>query len=794
MNIEDAHKNVEKYFKSHKEYTHLILVSDDGQPKFEHIAMLIADLEKYDFPCIAGTSSIDSLSDDLFLSVTFNEVVKEVTYVSRKSYECLPYEFTELKGLVKVWFEGNALLTLRRDVFNKVGLIHPKIHGVRRVIDWSVAGDLANSYYIAKAGFSIYADLRIFMHHYRYPRTTVPYNILIMDKAPAIIEEKATAEVPKAEPAPLIENIPEKYQRLMDYYYGKPKTVKICIVTEFTQEKFFQWTIALNKFSNTQFRYGGWFEISKEKGHNIILSSVEINPATMQVYPDNHSYWNPIREADIVFVYCARQDMKWEWYKAPVIVKKWMKPEAKMVCQFDCELMWLWNPAHSWWEEKYYPSLDGKTPEEFLKENKILEVADAYFTVLDNEPKLFNTVEKFIYVMIDLLLKYGEDNKCLMEEMIVLKETFNRELLYQKKIEKKNGEDLNLIQNFINNILSQKETIINKIKKNEENMQEISMQNKEQTQKLEKINQSQVQNLKKEEELNYEINLLNLKVENVNDVELLMNEFLRYIILMDEKNGNKVELQLLQKWIGKNFNSFVPIAIKLFTQINNYGAPWAKYTSKPVYYMPLPQLVRYSNNIVIPQIKTTRGTQKIWDSELKGLPEGNKLDYIATIHHSIKSSTAKNTLNNVLSKLNFPVMYFSSRFPNKDNLTINDLPYHSQFLEKGIREGYLFSLRKAKVAIDDNEGYIGWSRFAMECALSCIPCVGSTKAVKQLFPDLYTEHNDYVKQTQLLNQLLNDNNFYQLNKACGWIRAVQGLSTANLVTKFLKITMWDLNE
>src|SRR3989304_158638 len=217
MNIENAHKAVENYFKHHREYTHLILVSDDGQPQFEHVAMLIADLEKYDFPCISGTSSIDTLSGDMFLSVTFNEVVKNINCVNRKSYQCLTYEFTELKGLVKVWFEGNALLTLRRDVVEKVGLVHPEVKGV----GWAIAGDLANSYYIAKAGFPIYADLRIFMNHYRYPRTTIPYNILIDIKPPKVIEERATTEIPKFEPAPLIQNIPDKYRKLMTFYYGK---------------------------------------------------------------------------------------------------------------------------------------------------------------------------------------------------------------------------------------------------------------------------------------------------------------------------------------------------------------------------------------------------------------------------------------------------------------------------------------------------------------------------------------------------------------------------------------------
>jgi hypothetical protein len=61
----------------------------------------------------------------------------------------------------------------------------------------------------------------------------------------------------------------------------------------------------------------------------------------------------------------------------------------------------------------------------------------------------------------------------------------------------------------------------------------------------------------------FENHLLKLKVENANDAEILMNEYLKYITLMEGKNGKiDVLILLLEKWIGKNFNSFVPIAIE----------------------------------------------------------------------------------------------------------------------------------------------------------------------------------------------------------------------------------------
>jgi len=193
--------------------------------------------------------------------------------------------------------------------------------------------------------------------------------------------------------------------------------------------------------------------------------------------------------------------------------------------------------------------------------------------------------------------------------------------------------------------------------------------------------------------------------------------------------------------------------------------------------MPLPQSFRYSN-----QIKNITKRK---------LPETKK---IAIMHHSVKSASVQNMIENVLLPLNIPVIYFSTRDLNAmEKLEIlKELPKGSEVYGKVPREHYINFLNNAYIALDDNDGYDGWSRFALECAYFGVPCVGSMKAIQHIFPDLHTKHNDYNTQKQLLQKLIDDNFFHEYVMITSWIKAVNALSNSSLVTQFIKIAMVDL--
>jgi len=343
--------------------------------------------------------------------------------------------------------------------------------------------------------------------------------------------------------------------------------MKVCIVTEFDQQDFFQWTIALNMFSKHE------------------IYSITMNQDTLKFHGENGKYWDPLRAADIVFVYCVRHDQNWKWYELPLIAKKFMRPDAKMICQFDLEFMWLFNKGNHPWKAEP-PWLKDKTPEEFFSENKdVINIADAYIVF------------------------------------------FNPEL--------------------------------------------------------------------------------------------------------------------------------------------------TKFISKPIYPIPLPQLIRYTNFLI--DVPTREDLTK-------------KTGRVAIIKHSVQSADEEHTLKNVIIPLEYPISMFTCRHTgSSEKLEIlKDIPKRGESEVYGLigRDAFMEFLSKCRIAIDDNEGYRGWSRFVVECALAHVPCIGSTLAVKEFFPRLYTEHKDYETQKKLLERLQNDKDFWLEMATEGKNNVIKKLDTERLVHKF----------
>ena len=164
------------------------------------------------------------------------------------------------------------------------------------------------------------------------------------------------------------------------------KMKKMIVVTEFTQP--FQW----NKV---------WTEERRLK-NNVIVESVNvISYLTVELNSDI------VGNADLIFVYCSRTCKGGEWFRLPLEVKKFMKPEAKMIVQFDSEFLWLINPDNAYWKPqrdlKQYKNI---SPKKFFGENGVLDVADAYFTVLEN-PFWARYCKKPIYYMpLPQLIRY----------------------------------------------------------------------------------------------------------------------------------------------------------------------------------------------------------------------------------------------------------------------------------------------------------------------------------------------------------------------------------------------------
>ena len=197
-------EQVEDYFLSHPEYTHLILNSDDGVPSNEQIAMLIADIKKYDFPVISGCCCMDKLTNDMRLNITVDAVSNATSILDYRKldYQLLPYDFANLNSMIKVWFQGAAACCIRRDIVKDVGLVYPEYYDNER--EWLKYGDLAFSLKCATLGIPQYVDLRCYFEHYKYDTHKGVGKLYNNgEKKPEIIFEKAKSEVPKTEPAPI---------------------------------------------------------------------------------------------------------------------------------------------------------------------------------------------------------------------------------------------------------------------------------------------------------------------------------------------------------------------------------------------------------------------------------------------------------------------------------------------------------------------------------------------------------------------------------------------------------------
>jgi len=565
----EAYQIAYDYFIKHEEYTHLIINCDDAIVPYNHIAMLIADIKKYNFPVIAGCCCMDKVKGDMNLSVTLNRIAKSMDdKVTEKSYHLLPNKIKQLRNIIQVWFQGNALVCIKRELLKLTGLAGWKNH------PW--AQDLRLAYELARLKVPQYVDLRCYMEHFKLSQFEGVGEVLVGKKTPYIKFVPATRKVPIMKPAKVIKQstvkklFKEYFEDVKIKYKAKYPVFKICIVMDTNPN--FVWVKAFKKYV---------------KNHPyIIFDSVFVDFDVITNHSINDSYWNPIKNADIVFIYLGTRNhiyngKCWEWYvEIPKFVKQIANPAAKIIIQFDDELNWMFNVKN----KLYNLEMDESWLEEKAKDkNKIIremdELVDAHFIVSENP----------LYV---------------------------------------------------------------------------------------------------------------------------------------------------------------------------------KYCRKPVYYMPLPQLEKMD----IPT----------FDVDLIN----NKTNNIALLQHRFSNSSVLHSLQNVTFKFDIPVVVFSG----EKNQTINCENYNVKEITNISRSQFLQKLREEiKIALDDNENYIGWSQFAFECAVLGVPVIGSTKAVKEFFPDLYTKHKDYNKQIFLINKLLKDKQLYLTMARNGYHKAVFKLNSEKLCDDFLTI-------
>jgi len=109
------HDYAREFFIEHTEYTHIIIHPQDLVVKLEHYKKLVADLEKYNFPSLAGVCNVGKIGPLKHVWA----VCMELPTLDRdtRHYNWCP--MGSGLGILEVKFEGNMFNFIRRDIAEK---------------------------------------------------------------------------------------------------------------------------------------------------------------------------------------------------------------------------------------------------------------------------------------------------------------------------------------------------------------------------------------------------------------------------------------------------------------------------------------------------------------------------------------------------------------------------------------------------------------------------------------------------------------------------------------------------
>lgn len=203
---------ITRFFKDHKEYTHLAIKPDDLVSTKEHYEKLVKTLENddnNDYPILAGLCNANMLGGATKLGICETSVPsirRENRKFNKVDIKELP-KIIEKQGstIIKVAFAGLPFMFVRRDVLNKITLeSDARFNGVDYLsYMWYRSGsyDVVFCNKLAHANIPIYVDTDVKMLHLKY--TKEAENLLVGKKDPYILFQSKEGKTL---------NITQKYQ------------------------------------------------------------------------------------------------------------------------------------------------------------------------------------------------------------------------------------------------------------------------------------------------------------------------------------------------------------------------------------------------------------------------------------------------------------------------------------------------------------------------------------------------------------------------------------------------------
>lgn len=107
-----AYKKAREFFMEHKEYTHLVIATDDIVVQPRHVEKLQKDLEEHDFPVLSGYMNVDQ-NDTQNMNICYKIGMKQRRI---RQYKWIQKDDLPDEMFIDVEFAGFGLTAIRRDI------------------------------------------------------------------------------------------------------------------------------------------------------------------------------------------------------------------------------------------------------------------------------------------------------------------------------------------------------------------------------------------------------------------------------------------------------------------------------------------------------------------------------------------------------------------------------------------------------------------------------------------------------------------------------------------------------
>lgn len=158
-----AYQIMRNFFLQRKEYTHLVLATDDIVVTPKDIQQLSRDLSRCDYPVLSGLMNVD-LDDQVFVNLSMSLPMKDRKL---RKYSWMTRDEVFVKeDIFQVAFSGFPLMAIRRDVVEKLSFDADKVfQGLPPHRGASL--DFVFCWYCSERNIPIMVDKRIDLLHLR---------------------------------------------------------------------------------------------------------------------------------------------------------------------------------------------------------------------------------------------------------------------------------------------------------------------------------------------------------------------------------------------------------------------------------------------------------------------------------------------------------------------------------------------------------------------------------------------------------------------------------------------------